>query len=281
MNAILPIDIEPGVYPDISNEAYHAGPGISKTGLWTIYNQTPAHYRFGEREEKNHFDVGTAIDSAILEPEQFEARVFKGPVDRRGKKWEDAEAEAKNLGKLLLTGPDYERVQLVRDAVLADPWLDSIIRSSKSRVQETAFAIDQETGLLVKCRPDLRRPDLKLKLDLKSAASASPDAFARAVVNYGYHAQEAHYTKTWEAAGGDDEAFAFLVVEKKPPFAFAVYELPPSIVAEGHAVIRSAMATYAECMKTGIWPGFPSGVQELGFQRWAYRETAAPQFEEA
>lgn len=273
--------VDPGIYPDISNEAYHSGPGISKSGLWTIYSQTPAHYRFGEREEKPEFDFGTAVHLAILEPEKFETMVFKGPKDRRGNNWKDAVAEAANLGKLLLTGPDFEAVQIVRDAVHADTWLRGIITGGKPLVEGSAYAIDPETGLLVKCRPDLHRSDIGVMLDVKTSASASPDQFARSVVNYGYHAQEAHYTDTWRAAGGEVEAFAFIVVEKKPPYAFAVYELPPSIVAEGRAIISKAKATYAECLRTDTWPAYPTGVQELSFQRWSYRETEAPQFEDA
>lgn len=277
----IPGVVKPGIYPDITNEAYHSGPGISKSGLWTIYSQTPAHFRFGEREAKPEFDFGTAVHTAILEPETFEARVFKGPDDRRGNKWKDAQAEATNLGKLLLTAGDYEAVQFVRDAVHASAWVCGIITGGKPMVEHSAYAIDPETGLLVKCRPDLHRADIGVMLDVKTAASAHPDAFARAVVNYGYHAQEAHYTDTWRAAGGEVEAFAFIVVEKKAPYAFAVYELPPSIVDEGRAIIGKSMATYAECLLTDHWPAYPSGVQELSFQRWSYRETEAPQFEEA
>lgn len=281
MNAITPTDIQPGIYDNISNDAYHAGPGVSKTGLWTIYTQSPAHYRFGVREEKNHFDVGTAIDNAILEPEKFAAEVMKGPDDRRGNKWKDAEAEATNTGRLLLTSGDYELVETIRDAVHADSWINSIITSSKAVVQQSAYALDPATGMLVRCRPDLRRPDLNLKVDLKSARSAHPAEFARAVINYGYHAQEAHYTDTWAAAGGGDEAFAFLVVEKKPPYAFAVYELPPSIVEEGRVAMRKALDVYAECERSGVWPAFGGGVQELAFKHWAYRETEAPMDEVA
>lgn len=280
MNAITPTTIKPGIYPDISNEDYHAGPGVSKSGLWTIYNQTPAHYRFAEREETQAFDFGTAAHTAILEPETFEARVLKGPTDRRGNNWKDAVAEATNLGKLLLTAGDYEAVLVIRDAVHSDPWVNSIITGGKPQVEHSAYAIDPTTGVMVRCRPDLHRADLGVTIDVKTAASATPEQFARAVINYGYHAQEAHYTDTWTAAGGTVGAFAFLVVEKKPPFAFAIYELPPSIVDEGRAIIRKAIDTYAKCDKANQWPGYPAGVQELSFKHWSYRETEAPRGEE-
>jgi len=312
-DADIPGTLAPGIYEGISNDAYHSGPGVSKTGLWTIYTETPAHYKFGVREEKNHFDVGTAIDNAILEPELFESQVMKGPADRRGNNWKDAVAEAANLGKLLLTAGDYEEVQTIRDAIHADPWINAIITNSKAVVQQSAYALDPVTGVLIRCRPDLRRPDLGLMIDLKSARSAHPAAFARAVLNYGYHAQEAFYTDTWNSAVGairepdqyvtgeedDDgyapteaikgqaiggvEAFCFLVVEKKPPYAFAVYELPPAIVEEGRAAMRKALNTYAECVAADQWPAYQKqrAPIELDFKHWAYRETAAPVGEDA
>ena len=78
------------------------------------------------------------------------------------------------------------------------------------------------------------------------------------------------------ATGNSVDAFLFLAVEKKDPFAFAIYELPPSIVAEGVAKMRKALAVYAECQRTDTWPGYSSNVTELEFKRWAYSETEAP-----
>lgn len=268
--------MKPGIYPDISNDAYHAGPGISKSGLWTIHTKTPAHYRFAERDDNPVFDLGTAIHTAILEPEKYEATVFKGPADRRGNKWTDAVAEATNLGKLLLTAGDYEAALVVRDAVHADAWVNAIITQGNPLVENSAYAVDEVTGVLRRCRPDLHRTDLGVMLDVKSSVSAHPDDFARSVINYGYHAQEAFYTDTFRDAGGSIDAFCFLVVEKKAPFAFAIYELPPSIVDEGRVIMRKALDTYAECERTGSWPAYGGGVQELSFKRWAYRETEAP-----
>ena len=79
------------------------------------------------------------------------------------------------------------------------------------------------------------------------------------------------------ALGQRVDAFVFLAVEKTEPFAFAVYELPPSIVEEGRAQIRKALPVYAECKATGNWPGYADGVQELKFPRWAYKEIEAPE----
>ncbi|WP_454618390.1 PD-(D/E)XK nuclease-like domain-containing protein [Bradyrhizobium cenepequi] len=274
--------MKPGIYLKLDNEAYHAGPGISKSGLWTIDQQSPAHYKYPADKDEDSTQAiaaksfGTAAHIAILEPERFEKSVYRGPEDRRGNKWKDAEEFCKIEGKTLLIASAYDNILAIRDSVHADARINSIITGGKPVVEASGYWIDQETGELCRCRPDLYRRDLKLILDVKSALSAHPDAFARSVISYGYHAQEAFYTDGWQACGQEVEGFAFLVWEKKSPYAFAVYELPPSIVEEGRAIMRKALNTYAECRKANRWPAYGEGVQELSFKRWSYRLTEAP-----
>ncbi|MER9628399.1 PD-(D/E)XK nuclease-like domain-containing protein [Mesorhizobium sp. M0296] len=281
MNAI-PKGFKPGIYQGVPNEAYHSGPGVSKSGLWTIHSQSPAHYKSPPAKDeestqvKANRDFGTAAHIAILEPETFEKRVFRGPVDRRGNKWTDAEEFCQSEDKTLLVASAYDEVLAMRDAVHADAWVNSIITGGKPEIEASGYWIDPATGMICRCRPDLYRADLGIIVDLKSALSAHPDAFARSVTNYGYHAQEAIYSDGWRTLGRSVEGFVFLAWEKKSPYAFGVYELPPSIVEEGRAVMRKALDTYAECVKANHWPAYGDGVQELSFKRWAYRLTEAP-----
>lgn len=158
----------PGVYAGIENEAYHAGPGISKSGLWTIYRKSPAHYRYAEREESPAFDFGTACHFAILQPELFEKRVMRGPRDRRGNNWKDVQAEAANSGRLLLIEADYNDALVIRDSLHTDPFLNALIVSPYAQVEHSAFWIDAETGVLCRSRPDLYRADLGVIVDVKS-----------------------------------------------------------------------------------------------------------------
>lgn len=270
-------DIKPGIYAGIPNEAYHAGPGVSKSGLWEIVTKTPMHYAFAPREEKNHFDLGEAGHIAVLEPETFEARVYRGPEDRRGNKWKDAQEYCEIEGKVCLTAGDYDKALMIRDTIHADTRLNSIIQSSAARIENSAFWVDAETSTLCRCRPDLWRPDMGLVIDLKTTTNAGPEKFRRAVIDFGYHAQEAFYSQGMAETGNSIDGFLFLAVEKKDPFAFAIYELPPSIVAEGAAKMRKALGIYAECKRTDTWPGYHSGVTELEFKKWDYSETEAPE----
>lgn len=285
MNAVPAVnpDIKPGIYQGIPNESYHAGPGISKSGLWTIHTKSPAHFKYGEAEKKNHLDLGDATHIAILEPNTFEGRVVRGPDDRRGNKWKDQLEICNAEGRVLLTSADYDSVLTIRDVVHADQWLNTIITGGKPQVEASGYWIDEKTGELCRCRPDLYREDLGIILDIKTSVSTHPDAFPKAVDKYGYHGQEAFYSDGWRSLGKPVEGWAFLAIEKfaqgvpfRPPYAFAVYELPPSIVEEGRAVVRQSLDTYHECRKSDQWPGYGSGVQELSFKRWSYRLTEAP-----
>lgn len=74
--------IEPGVY-QIDNEAYHRGPGISKSGL-DLINQSPDHYaeaylRGRRREPTPAMILGDMVHKAILEPDLFKAKYAKLP----------------------------------------------------------------------------------------------------------------------------------------------------------------------------------------------------------
>lgn len=269
-------DIQPGVYQGVPNETYHAGPGVSKSGLWEIHTKSPYHFQFAPREEKNFFDLGEAGHIAVLEPETLEARVYRGPDDRRGNKWTDAQEFCRIENKVCLTAKDFDKALMIRDTIHANATLNALITGSAAQVEASGYWIDPVTGVLCRCRPDLYRPDLKIVIDLKTTTSAHPEKFARSVIDYGYHAQEAFYTDGQRACGQAVDGFLFLAVEKTDPFAFGIYELPPSIVAEGREIMRKSLDTYAECKNTDTWPGYAEGVQELKFPRWAYKMIEAP-----
>ncbi len=126
--------------------------------------------------------------------------VVRGPSDRRGNKWTDLVEACKMDSKLLLVEDAYDQILALRDAVHADPFINGIITGGKPMIEASGAFIDPATGELCRVRPDLYREDLGLILDIKSTESARPDAFARSVINYGYHAQEAFYSDGWLSA---------------------------------------------------------------------------------
>jgi hypothetical protein len=257
---------------DISNEAYHATNAISKSGLWTLHSKTPAHYRHAERKPSAAFDLGTASHTAILEPEKLGSSIVRGPADRRGNKWSEAQAMAEMEGRLLLTAGDYDAVLRIRDAAHRNPLVRKLTASAQ--VERSAFWMDEETGQLCRCRPDCYSPVLKLMADVKTTADAGPREFTKSLAKYGYHMQEAMYSEGWEVAGGGEvDGFVFIAVEKDSPHVVSVFELDRNAAAEGYAIYRAALNRYAECAAADNWPGYGHGVMCLDLPKWAYSNT--------
>ena len=287
--------MENGIYFGISNEDYHAGPGISKSGLDIIHQQSPLHYWAAyidperePREETAAFRLGNAIHAAVLEPGEFDHRYALIPEDapRRptvtqinAKKpsddtlyaigwWNDFDAKNENV--TILSPEEWSVAQKIGANARLHPLAKSIFNEGDAEL--SVFWTDPETEVLCKCRPDwLISPNPKhVILDLKSTADASPDGFMRSAYNYGYHRAAAWYLDGVEAATGDrPDAFMFLAVEKKAPFAVAYYYADEAMIELGRRECRAALRTYANCLSSGKWPGYPEMVVPLGLPRWA------------
>jgi hypothetical protein len=260
-----------------TDDAYHAGEGVSKTKLWKLWDKTPYHAMFGKKKESPEFDLGKAAHIAILEPETMDARVTRGPDDRRGNKWKEAQDFADHAGTILLTAGDYDMAQVIRDVAGTCEALD-IMRDGQPIVETSAYHVDEETGILTKCRPDIVNPTHKLIGDIKNMASGSTDDFIRSVGKFGYHVQEAMYSDVWEkGASMPVEGFFFICFEKSDPPLVSVFELDAPTVAEGHAIYRAALKRYADCVFNNTWPGYPQEVQKIGLKKWDYKLTPAPE----
>jgi exodeoxyribonuclease VIII len=265
------------IMPFLSFEDYLASGRVSKSGLWTLYNRSPAHARW-DMEPSPAMKLGSAIHCAILEPHAFAERYARGPEDRRGKRWTEQEALAWEEGQELLTSGDFDRAQMIRNVVRQNPIIQRITGAQVER-EVSCFWVDQLTGLKCRARPDAYARAGRLMVDIKTTADAR--LFDRRVGEFGYHVQEAFYTDGWRAVGQDIDAFLFLVIEPEPPFAHRLVELVPEAVEEGRAIARKALDRWAECEAAGKWPAYSPDVAEVDLRKWDYRETKPYEEEEA
>jgi len=262
--------MQPGIYSDLSNEQYHGGEGISKSGLWKLHTKSPAHYRAEVMEETDAMKFGTAAHMALLEPEKLERFYARLPdaYDGRTKAGKDLLAAIEASGVVALKAAEFDAVLAIRDKLHAEPLIKKALAGAQ--FEYSAYWIDDVTGELCRCRPDAYNPGLRLMVDLKTTVDASPSAFPKSVANFGYHMQQAWYRDGWEAAGGGEvDAFVFIAVEKTAPFAYAIYDLNPTDEAIGRMLCREALDKYAACKRADDWPAYPTGVQSLSLPAWA------------
>lgn len=261
------MNIEPGRY-EMTNADYHAGPGISKSHLDKIAPESGGsprkywhHYLNPDREPAQptaDMILGTAIHSIVLEPDLFTQSYVANPgIDRRSKagKVEYAHFEDENPGKIILEDDDYQTCLLVRDAVFAHPVASGLLTGGKA--EDSFFAIDQETGELVKCRTDYFHESAGMIVDLKSTNDASEDGFGKHAGNLRYHIQPPWYQDVFQNLYGEYPPYwVFLAVEKKPPFEIGIYYVEPDQVERARRIARRDFLRILECKQSGHWPGF-------------------------
>lgn len=265
---------------DMTNEQYHSAPGISKSHLDYIAGKSPAHYWHKYLNPNREptlptaaQQIGTAIHTAILEPELLDGSVVRGlDVDRRSNANKEAWAifEHENAGKIILKAEDFDHVLRVRDAVHGHPVAAGLLTGGKA--EQTYFAKDEATGELIKCRLDYFREDEGLIIDVKSTEDASPHGFAKSAANYRYDVQVAWYYRVLETLyGWTPEAWVFLAFEKEPPYAIGVY------FAQDHDIDRAREAAdrdfqrIVEAKRSGAFPDYGVTPMPLELPGWVRR----------
>jgi hypothetical protein len=128
---------------------------------------------------------------------------------------------------------------------------------------------DPATQAPCKARYDRLRPD-NIIVDLKTTRDASPHGFQRSIANFGYALQAAHYRRGMrEVLQQDMAAWCFIAVEKEPPFLVACYVLDAESIDASDVKVGKALASYMECKRTGVWPGYSDLIEPISLPKWA------------
>jgi exodeoxyribonuclease VIII len=256
----------------LTNAEYHARPEISKSGLDQL-RRSPLHYwnRYLNPDRlieppTEAMVLGSALHARVLEPHLFDDEYIVAPqgIDRRTKegklRWADFEAQAE--GRTVLKAEDAARIEAMAAAVHQHPAARTILRLP-GKCEQSYFWTDEATGVACKCRPDWHSDNRKLIADVKTTDDASPRGFIRSVMKYRYHVQAAFYSQ-----GIGAEEFLFIAVEKKPPFAVAVYATPPDLIERGAKEALQDLRLLATCRSENKWPGYGDEIQSLVVPDW-------------
>jgi hypothetical protein len=274
---------DPGraVLRNVPEEVYHATKGlISKSALDEVARSL-AHYRYSVDAEPEPDTTATIIGRCFhtitLEPDLTDEKIVKLPDfgDMRSSKnrdTRDAWLVSEGFGRTPLKPDDYATVVAMRDAVHRHPAARKLMRRGESEV--TALWTDPATGLRCKSRADRLVAMDGVFVDLKSANDASPEMFARAAANFRYHVQDAFYSRAFEENDIHIENFVFVVVEKEPPYAVAVYQLDDTARRRGEQLYMREMRALAEAILSDRWPGYGDAVMPLALPKWATPDEA-------
>lgn len=256
--------IEPPCFiANMPNDVYHSHPeGISSSGL-KLVERSPAHYRYqAARASSRAMEIGTAVHAALLEPQVFadEYVLLKDIKDRRASEYK---AAVKVHGsERVLVATEADQVAGMQEAVLSNPAMSERLNAEGWR-ELSLFVRDPETGVLVRVRYDLLTVS-GIAVDLKSCQDARPEEFSKSIYSYGYDLQAALYTDAFQwATGKPIGAFEFAVVEKEMPHGHKLYLPDETLLQEGRRRYREALNLFAECERSGDWPGVTCDGPEL------------------
>ena len=263
---------KPGIYK-LSNEEYHKQEALNKSGLVQL-SKSPAHfyqwYHAPDEEPTNAMVIGTAVHTAVLEPDKYDQSIIIAPqVDKRTKagkaKWASFQKKAK--GKIILNKDDANAIEGIKESVYNNMTAYDLLLEGNP--EQSIFFKDPVHNFLCKVRPDWYTNNKEV-VDIKTCIDAGYDAFSRAIANYKYHWQAHLYLSGMtEVTGIEHNKFIFIAIEKEPPYAVAVYEATKDMLSTAQKQITPILNVYAECLKLNVWPGYTDTLQPIQLPRWA------------
>lgn len=262
-----------GIYDNLSFADYLAIDAINN-GTLGLIEKSPKHCKERvELEQVKPLVLGSMIHCGRLEPlamaeryavcpeYQFDELNVTSSNERSTStatkyvKGKVAEFAAANRDKETVPRDWYREMLAIVTSLNNDPLANSLF-NAPGRVELTLVWEDDSTGLLCKARIDKEAASVGKFIDLKSCADL--EAFERSIARYGYHRQLAHYQDGWATLTGELLEPWIVAVEKSAPYCVKSAPLHEETLERGYERRRNAMALYAECESSGVWPGPPS-----------------------
>lgn len=268
---------EPGLVFDMSDEEYHGDPvpgGSLSSSLarrLTEYVPAKAIAMHLGRKPTATMNLGKAAHLHALGagPElvvwQHDGRTKAGK-EERAERADDIAAER----IVAVKADERDQVMGMVAALRADPEVAAILDAGAPEVS----TFWQEQGIWCRGRFDLLGD---VGDDYKTTDDASPRGFERAMSTYGYHQQADFYLRGLRVLGhpAGDQPLRFICQEKTYPYLVQVHTCDELAMEVAAALNDRAIATFAECVKSGEWAGYaelhaePTGLPNHYFYRYA------------
>lgn len=296
----------PGFFANVPPGDYHAlrefdgDPVTSQTTLSHL-KDCPAkckHFMDHGMEETPSMRSGTMLHAANLEPMEYAMRYCRagtcsgttqqgrkcsrtGQVRIGGSWWcHDHTPEGEPDDIIRVTPAEEEKIAGVK-AFLASYKPAKAIFAQPGGFEVSMLWRHEGSGLWIRSRVDFLSLHARIGLDYKKTRDASKPGFQKSVERYGYHRQGVLYDLGFRALGADDMHFVFLAQEEASPYIAAArrltsggYEIGRRELEDGYVdgngdyVPKGLLYRFAECARTGEWPGYEEVIGDVGVSAW-------------
>lgn len=276
-----PAVLEIGLHRNVSPAWYHADPcakpSLSSSIANTILSRSEAHARLehprlggGRRDDATvEMDRGTLLHRLILgQGANVEAIEPKNKKGEPSFSWATAEAKAareaaKAAGRIPVLAWKLREAELAAEVISANLFAVGIDISAGEREVVAVWEERADDGSAVLCRCMLDYLDDRMVMDLKIPESAHPETCTKQIGNMGYAVQIAAYVSAIERlfperAGRVGHLITW--AEPEAPYCVTPVELSCAFLEYGQRRWRRAVNRWAKCLKTGVWPGYTSGI---------------------
>lgn len=277
-----------------SMEKYLASSGLSSSSLKEAL-KTPLHFFFYQQKTftlKNtaHFDLGTFVHSAFLEPRKFDRVAVMPSFDLRTNQglciaiklyWTllrmPADCILSELKQPALRDKLKQLEQLCDYAVISEQEamiVDIVKRSfysygggllprllQNAKFEVSMYGTDAYSGQRVKIRPDamLLAEDIGINaiVSLKTTSAVTLEAFIADAAKYRYELSEGMYLDVAsQITGREFTATIMIMAQTVIPFQIAVFYWDAEDLQVGKYKYRQAIDIVAECADKKVYRGF-------------------------
>lgn len=249
--------------PDLSAEIYYASDRLGSSRLKAFSESPLAYKNFESKGDTSSMKFGRAYH-AYLEGEQaFDDGFFLLPDGVTMAHKEGKELKRLNPTKQHISYKDFEKLVAMSTTLQEHPEASrllslqylpevSILWTHKEPIHNEFFKI--------KCKGRIDRLAIdddgnQIMIDFKTCASADESAVMRAIHNYSYWLQEAHYRAGYRACLNKDTKMIFIFQETQSPYDVCVVELEPDARIEAHKRYEQTMSDLACACIENNFPG--------------------------
>jgi len=272
--------MESGIYLNdaLSSDAYHADKSsISRSSLMD-FKRNPRKYWANHvnpdrppRKWKESWEFGSAFHTLILEPNLFDEQYFVMPekvlLKNVGevlyREFKKIEEEAAQTTKRVLSQADYQKLIAMRESLFAHSRATGLLQ--KAVYESSYFWQDENTGLMLKSRPDILHSNIYV--DLKTCDDASPQAFQKSMALYGNHIQAAMVQDGVHALTGNKlDACINVCVEKTYPHCVGIYIISEAAIEFGKCEYKQILLDLKAAMCENAYSDYP--IQTIDLPSW-------------
>jgi hypothetical protein len=259
---------------EMEDEDYRAAPGLNQSLLKNLL-RTPAAYQQALNWDKfakksKALELGQLIHLMVLEGEEaFNKKAELAPKsDPRTKIYKEAKKKIEDEGKICVSHTDMDLIRGIAESAKKDHIVQKCLSGG---VAEIACFAEHPLGILLKGKLDYINEDTIF--DLKTTVSADEDEFNKSARKYRYDLQAAFYLDLANYAAGYEKFkhFAFLAVEKTPPYLFNYFSVTTLDISAARKDYVDLFRVYLRCEEDNEWPGYSSTFKTLDFRSFNER----------